>query len=219
MTDLHMHTLLSDGALLPSELARRAEEAGLETIALTDHVDASNIERVATAAVAVCREINAAFRVRALPGVEITHVRPSQIAGLAKTARRLGAVVVVVHGETLVEPVAPGTNIAALEADVDILAHPGLLSEDEAKLAAGRGVCIEFSSRRGHSLGNGRTARMLERHGFLAVLNTDTHEPADLITEEFGRSVLAGAGLAPADVKRVLAAGRERAAAWMGRLT
>ena len=45
--------------------------------------------------------------------------------------RGLGARIIVVHGETIVEPVRPGTNRKALESDVDILAHPGLITEDE----------------------------------------------------------------------------------------
>ena len=44
--DLHMHSLFSDGELLPSELARRALVLGHETIAITDHVDYSNIETI-----------------------------------------------------------------------------------------------------------------------------------------------------------------------------
>ena len=41
--DLHMHSLFSDGELLPSELARRALKLNHEAIAITDHVDYSNI--------------------------------------------------------------------------------------------------------------------------------------------------------------------------------
>ena len=39
-----MHSLFSDGELLPSELARRAYKLNHEAIAITDHVDYSNIE-------------------------------------------------------------------------------------------------------------------------------------------------------------------------------
>ena len=41
MFDLHTHSLLSDGELLPSELARRYEEKGFRAIAITDHADVS----------------------------------------------------------------------------------------------------------------------------------------------------------------------------------
>jgi histidinol phosphatase-like PHP family hydrolase len=49
IVDLHAHTFQSDGTLLLSELVRRAETRGYAAIGVTDHVDASNIERV-------CRE-------------------------------------------------------------------------------------------------------------------------------------------------------------------
>ena len=42
---------------------------------------------------------------------------------------------VVVHGETLVEPVEPGTNRAAVSCpEVDILAHPGCLPKRRRNL-------------------------------------------------------------------------------------
>jgi len=219
MTDLHMHTLLSDGVLLPSELARRAEERGLEIIAMTDHVDASNIEPVVASVVNVCREINTTCRIRAIPGVEITHVHPSRIGHLAEKARRLGAVVVVVHGETPVEPVAAGTNTAALDGDVDILAHPGCLSEDDARRAAERDICIEITSRQGHSLGNGRVARLWYEYRFPLVLNSDTHGPADILTGQFARKVLEGAGIHASDVDHVLASCTRRAEIFLRRFS
>ena len=46
--DLHMHTLFSDGELLPSELARRALKLKHKVIAMTDHVDWSNVEAIPT---------------------------------------------------------------------------------------------------------------------------------------------------------------------------
>ena len=46
MVDLHSHTIFSDGELLPAELIQRAEAKGLAGIALTDHVDPSNLDFV-----------------------------------------------------------------------------------------------------------------------------------------------------------------------------
>ncbi len=195
MIDLHTHTLLSDGELLPSELARRAEVAGYTVLGMTDHVDASNIETVTTALVLACEQINRTTALRVIPGVEITHVAPAEIPVLAKTARRLGARLVVVHGETIVEPVIEGTNRHALESDIDILAHPGILAEADAKLAAERSVAVEISARKGHSLGNGRTARLWHEYGFPVVLDTDAHSTGDLITDEFARRILRAAGI------------------------
>lgn len=208
MIDLHTHTLLSDGELLPSELGRRAEEKGYRVLAFTDHVDFSNVEEVVPALIRVSRHINKTCAIKTIPGVEITHVSPKEIGLLAKRARQLGAKIVVVHGETLVEPVAPGTNLKALEADIDILAHPGLLSEKESRMAAKKKVYVEISARQGHALSNGHVVRMWYRYGFPLILNTDTHSPGNLITGDFARLIIQAAGVKEADVDKVLADGQ-----------
>ena len=47
-----------------------------------------------------------------------------------------GAEIVVVHGETIVEPVIKGTNWSAVNCpEVDILAHPGLITVEEVEIA------------------------------------------------------------------------------------
>ena len=166
LIDLHTHTFMSDGALLPSEHVRRAWVKGYRAVAITDHADISNIESLLRKSVPVCRELSEAWPITALPGVELTHVPPGHIDRLTKLARSLGARVVVMHGETPVEPVPPGTNMAAIEARVDILAHPGILTEEEARRAAELGVALELSARRGHCLGRTTCSqsKSLERH-------------------------------------------------------
>ena len=44
--DLHTHSTHSDGMLIPAEVARTAQVQGYLGIALTDHVDSSNIYQV-----------------------------------------------------------------------------------------------------------------------------------------------------------------------------
>jgi histidinol phosphatase-like PHP family hydrolase len=110
-------------------------------------------------------------------------------------ARELGADYVVVHGESPVEPVAPGTNIAAIEAGVDLLAHPGLLSKIEARRAAELGVRLELSARGGHCLGNGLVARLSKEYGVSLVICSDAHAPGDLLTPKLAAAVALGAGL------------------------
>jgi putative hydrolase len=195
MIDLHTHSLFSDGVLVPSELVRRAVMKGYNVIAITDHADSSNLDFTIPRVAAACKELNRRWKIIALPGIELTHIPPETFAELTQKARSLGAAVVVAHGETLVEPVHPGTNRAAIEAGVDILAHPGLITKEEAELAARKGVHLEISSRKGHSLSNGYVARMAVEAGAKLVIDTDTHEPGDLITSEFAETVLRGAGL------------------------
>lgn len=195
MIDLHTHTLFSDGVLAPSELIRRAEVKGLRAIGIMDHGDMSDIERIIPSVVRACEENNKFRKIRAIPGIEITHLPPPLIGKYVTLARRLGAKIVVVHGETPVEPVEAGTNRAAIEAGVDILAHPGLISEEDARLAAERGTFLEITARGGHSLGNGHVVRMAEKFGAGLVLNTDAHAPGDLIDLAFAEVVAMGAGL------------------------
>lgn len=195
MIDLHTHSIYSDGALIPSELVRRAEVKGIKAIGVTDHTDASNLDFVLPRIIAVAKQLNAVNAIVMVPGVELTHVPPSHLAGLADKARSLGAHLIVVHGESIVEPVAPGTNRAALDADVDILAHPGLISEQDVAMAAAKGVMLEISGRKGHCLTNGHVARLAKAYGARLVLDSDAHAPTDLIDEEMARAIVMGAGL------------------------
>jgi len=212
MIDLHTHSLFSDGVLVPSELVRRAVMKGYEVIAITDHVDASNLDFTIPRVAAACKELNSRWNIKALPGVELTHIPPETIEGLTKQARSLGAMIVVVHGETLVEPVHPGTNRAAIEARVDILAHPGMITREEAALAAKNGVHLEITSRKGHSLSNGHVAKLARECGAKLVIDTDTHEPGDLIADELAFNILLGAGLSKETCSEVLQNSRDLAA-------
>lgn len=204
MIDLHTHSLFSDGVLVPSELVRRAVMKGYEVIAITDHADASNLDFIIPRVAAVCKELSRRWKITALPGIELTHVPPETFTELTERARSLGAAIVVAHGETLVEPVHPGTNRAAIEARVDILAHPGLITREDAGLAVKNKVYLEITSRKGHSLSNGHVARLAGEVGAKLVIDTDSHEPGDLITDDFARAVLLGAGLSTERAAEVL---------------
>ncbi|MDY6990234.1 MAG: histidinol phosphate phosphatase domain-containing protein [Thermodesulfobacteriota bacterium] len=195
MIDLHTHSIFSDGVLVPSELVRRAEVLGVRAIGITDHGDASNVSFIIPRLVAVCQELNRVMQIKVLPGIELTHVPPSQIGPLAEQSRSLGAKIVVVHGETIAEPVAPGTNRAALDADIDILAHPGFISIEDVLLAAKKGIFLEITARKGHSLTNGYVAQLAKEHGAKMVLDSDAHGPSDLVTLQWAKKVAMGAGL------------------------
>ena len=195
MIDLHTHSFFSDGELVPSELIRRATAFGYKAIAITDHVDSSNIDLVVPRIVNAIKKIKPYISIDAIPGAEITHVPPQLIPELVKEARHLGAKIVVVHGETIVEPVAPGTNRAAIEANADILAHPGLISEEDLLLAKEKGVTLEITARKGHSLSNGYVAKEAIRFGIPLCINTDAHSPSDLITRDMARTILLSSGI------------------------
>ncbi len=196
MYDFHTHTFLSDGVLSPVELIRRAYVRGYRVIAVTDHVGPGNLEVVLKTLVTDCEATSSRWDILALPGVEITHVPKDDIDMVARAARGLGARIVVVHGETVVEPVEPGTNRAAIESPaVDVLAHPGIIAPEDASLASERGVFLEISARKGHSLANGHVVKMALQTGAFTVLDSDAHEPGDLLTPELAEKVALGAGL------------------------
>jgi len=199
-----MHSLFSDGELLPSELARRALVLEHETIAITDHVDSSNVSSVAKLIDAI-KDINNNWDINVIPGAEVTHVPVEVIDKVAKKARDFGAKIVVVHGETLAEPVIEGTNLEAVTSEnVDILAHPGIITIEEAEIAKENNVFLEISARAGHSLANGHVAKIANEVGADLIINTDTHSPNNLITFDKAKKVGLGAGLTEKQLEDVL---------------
>ncbi len=203
--DFHTHTTLSDGVLLPMELIRRAIAAGYTALGISDHGSASTMERIVTEARRDADLAREYWGFEVLIGVELTHVPPAAISDLAAMAKARGARYVNVHGETPVEPVPPGTNLAACSCpDVDLLAHPGLLTDEAAAAAAENGVFIEITRRQGHCLGNGHVVRVASAADAELLLNTDTHLPSDLLDEQFARVVALGAGVPEAHLDRVL---------------
>jgi putative hydrolase len=203
--DFHTHTSLSDGSLSPIELIRRALVKGYKAIALTDHVAVGYLERIVKETIADCALASAHWDILAIPGVELTHVPPRAIGEAARRAKELGAWLVVVHGESFTEPVANGTNSAALQCpDVDILAHPGLLTLEEAELAAVQGIFLEISARKGHSLANGHIYRVAKTTGAKLLLNSDAHEETDLLCPDLALAIAQGAGLDKEEIDEML---------------
>lgn len=201
--DFHSHTFLSDGELVPMEHVRRAKAAGHAAVALTDHVGVDDAEWVVPRLVRECRIASEEWNIVAIPGVEITHVPIRLMEKAVKSARKAGAVIVVVHGETPVEPVLKGTNAAAVRtAGVDVLAHPGLLSAKDAQAAKQNGVFLEISGRRGHSFANGHVVRVGLQAGAPFAVDSDAHAPDDFMPEAFARTVAQGAGLRGKDLER-----------------
>ena len=205
MHDFHTHTFLSDGVLSPIELIRRAIVVGYQTMAITDHVGPGNLEYVLSTLKKDCEMAEKRWDIKVFTGVEITHTPIEDIDLLAKDARALGAQVVNVHGETIMEPVVSGTNLAAVSSQyVDILAHPGLITLDEASLAAENGVFLEISGRKGHGLANGHVANIARKTGATLILDSDAHEPDDLMTQEYAEKVAIGSGLNEKEKETIL---------------
>ncbi len=196
MYDLHTHTYNSDGVLGPSELARRYYVKGCRGVAISDHCDCSNLMETIERTNSFCMRAKSLFgKMQILSGCELTHCPPAQIENLIDEARKRKTEVVLVHGETVAEPVAKGTNRAAIEGGADVLAHPGLITEADVKLAADMDVMLEISARKGHSLTNGHVARVALKYGCKLSFGSDGHVPGDYPDPQTVNSILTGAGL------------------------
>ena len=233
--DFHTHTVFSDGGMIPAGLMQRAMVRGCLGLAITDHVDSSNLEWAFENLLKFVEELGQEWQsdivpggdvttaplntldsealaknwhLPIIPGVELTSVPPRKIAALAQKAQSLGAKWVVVHGETIMEPVAPGTNRAAIEAGVDLLSHPGLITADDAARAAELGVHLEITTHKGHGMANGWVAQRARESGAKLLLNTDCHVSADILDAKQRRAIAFGSGLTAEEVDRIWQNGR-----------
>jgi putative hydrolase len=203
MYDLHIHSLLSDGLLLPSEIAVRYLSLGFKTIAITDHCDYSNIKPNVAAILEFTAHWPKDLKIKVLPGVELTHLPPGQFPPLVEYCRKAGIKVIVAHGQTLSEPVIPGTNSAALRAGIDILAHPGLITDEETRLAKKNNVLLEVTCRSGHKVTNMHVVEKAIKLGAKLILNTDAHAPEDIISPQEIIKVAQNSGLHPGQIDKI----------------
>jgi len=200
MYNLHTHSLLSDGCLLPSEVCVRYAAAGYKAIAITDHADYSNIDQVTSAILKFTSRWPEDFPLKVFPGVELTHLPLEQFKPLVKYCRQKGMKVIIAHGQTPAEPVLLGTNAAALEAGVDILAHPGRISDADVRLARNKGIFLEITSRGGHNATNAYVVKKALKFGAKLVLSHDSHCPEDIISPEKLRKTGIKAGLSASQI-------------------
>jgi histidinol phosphatase-like PHP family hydrolase len=203
--DFHTHTFHSDGELSPIELIHRAFEKGYNTIGITDHLGIGSLRRVVQEVSTDCALARKYWNIMAIPGVELTHLPAESIHEVAQQAKESGALLVVVHGATTTEPVPRGTNMAAVQSRyVDILAHPGEITAEEAALAAKNNIFIELSGRRGHSSTNTHVASICQKMGARLLVNSDAHNEDDLLTTDLARQILHAAGVRESSIEQIL---------------
>jgi histidinol phosphatase-like PHP family hydrolase len=234
--DFHTHTVFSDGGMIPAGLMQRALVRGCLGLAITDHVDSSNLEWAFENLLKFVEELGQEWQpgivpggdfttaplntldsgalaknwhLPLIPGVELTSVPPRKIEALAQKAHALGAKWIVVHGETIMEPVAPGTNRAAIEAGVDLLSHPGLITAEDAARAAELGIYLEITTHKGHGMANGWVAQRARESGAKLLLNTDCHISAEILDAKQRRAIAFGAGLTAKEVDQIWQNGRQ----------
>ncbi|ENN96695.1 hypothetical protein J422_00951 [Methanocaldococcus villosus KIN24-T80] len=202
--DFHTHTVFSDGELIPSELVRRAIKLKHKAIAITDHADFSNYKELIDKALMAKEELKRYWEIEIIAGIEITHVPPKAIPKLAKKAKDYGAEIVLVHGETIVEPVEEKTNYYASISEIDILAHPGFIDKDTAENLKENNIFLEITSRKGHCLTNGVVLNIAREYNIPFLINSDTHAPNDLISPDFAEKVAYGCGMTKKEVEKAL---------------
>ena len=202
--DFHTHTFLSDGENIPIEHIRLASMSGYSVVGVTDHVSYSNIDFIIEALKKDCRLAERYWDIRAIAGVEITNVPAKSVDEIAKYAKEKGAELVIVHGESIAEQVEATTNYYAVKSDyVDILAHPGLITSEEAGLAAAKGIFLEVTGKAGHSLTNGHVVKIGREQGAKFLINSDSHSHRNLYQGDGQQRVAKGAGLDDDEIKEI----------------
>lgn len=201
LADFHIHSIYSDGELIPSEIVTRYKERGFDKIAITDHIDHTN-----THVLKDIRKVKNKFEgIDVLVGAELTHVSPTKIPDLSRKLKKEGADLIIVHGESPVEPVQEGTNREAVnDQNVDILAHPGCIDPRYVKIAQRNNVFLELTARRGHCLANGYVAGVALDKEANILVNTDAHSPSDFLTKEKAFKIAKGAGLREEKAREVI---------------
>jgi len=203
--DFHTHTFFSDGLNSPIELIRNACANGYDCIGIADHASLSNIDILIKSIQKDCRLAEKYWDIKAIPGVELTNVPSSSIDELAEYAKSRGARFVVVHGESPVEKVEKGTNKSAVSSSkVDILAHPGFITEEEAEMAARNGIFLEVTYRKGHNRTNGLVAKIATKTGAKMLINSDAHSHEDLFFDDEQYKTALGAGLTRDQVEEIV---------------
>ena len=202
--DFHSHTFLTDGRASATDMWREADVLGHQALAVTDHVALEDpkplLDRLRQEAAAWEGE-----ELTTLIGVEVTMIPPRKIPDVVRAARRAGAEIVIVHGETPANPVPMGTNRAAVELnEVDVLAHPGFLTVGDAELAKAHDVVLELTARALHMVTNGHVARTALEVGNDLVVDSDAHATDQLVSAAHARQVARGAGVPDSAVTRVL---------------
>ncbi len=204
--EFHSHSLFSDGILLPAALVREAGIRNIKALAITDHADASNIDTVLQPILKFLKAEEKTLEVKLIPGIELSYTKPQDIEKYAKLARKHGAKIVIVHGESPIEPLYPGTNHSAVQQKgiVDILAHPGFITKEDVELAKKNNIFLELSAKNGHKDGNKHVAILALEIGAKMLVGSDAHNENGLITQEQALNICLEAGLTQDQALKVI---------------
>lgn len=207
--ELHSHTNFSDGKSCLEDMVNRAIELN-SAIAITDHFigDGFGINKILYPNISSLdnflkrKEKYSKIFDDVVFGIEITRIDPRKIPEIARAAKKNG-LIVLVHGETKGDNVPAGTNNAALNSEfVDVLAHPGHLSEENALKAKESKAFIEITTREVHKSENQEIIKICKKFDLEMVIDTDAHSTHELIDYEDALMVGLNAELTEDDVKK-----------------
>jgi DNA polymerase (family 10) len=217
--DLHVHTTATDGRADAETMARAAQAAGLEYIAITDHSQALAMAR----GLDEHRALEQAAQIRALndrlegftvlAGIECD-IRVDGIMDLADDClAQLDLVIASVHSAFQLDEAQMTDRIlrALSNPYVDILGHPTgrlILKRDGYRInldqvfasAAHAGVALEINSQVDRLDLDDAKARLARQHGVKIVIDSDAHSPAGLGALRWGALTARRAWLEPGDV-------------------
>ncbi|MBV9279920.1 MAG: PHP domain-containing protein, partial [Chloroflexi bacterium] len=152
LIDLHSHSTLSDGTPSIEGMVAAAERRGYAAYALTDHAHGSDpgYGDLATAVRDEVERLVPHTGMHLFAGVELTDFPPPLIPQAARRGPGGGGARRVPDAP---RPARDERRGRALP-DADILAHPGLLSPEDAQAAAAHDIYLEVSARHGHDYAN-----------------------------------------------------------------
>lgn len=217
--DLHSHTNVTDGKEDLETMARAAQAAGLEYLAVTDHSQALAMangldERRTLAHADRIRSLDARLGgIRLLAGIECD-IRADGTLDLAPDClAQLDFVVASVHSGFGLEPAAMTDRLLAAIACpwVDVIGHPTgrlLLRREPLRYdmdavltaAASAGVALEINCQVDRLDVGDTVARAARDRGIPLIISSDAHTGADFSTLDWGIGVARRAWLSPADV-------------------
>jgi DNA polymerase (family 10) len=217
--DLHMHTTATDGRADADTMARAAQAAGLEYIAITDHSRAIAMangldEARALEHARAIRELNARLEgITVLAGIECDIRADGSMDLAGDCLAELDFVVASVHSAFNQEAEQMTDRILRAIACpwVDVLGHPtGRLilkrepyrfdAERVFTAAAAAGVALEINSQVDRLDLDEVHARLARERGARLIIDSDAHSPAGLGALRWGAAVARRAWLQPDDV-------------------
>ena len=223
--DLHVHSNWSDGRASPLEMARAAASLGYEYIALCDHsplvgiaggLSPEKLEQKIKAVAAANKELEGAG-ITILAGTEVDIKADGRLDYSDDLLARCDVVVASVHmGVQQTERAITGRLISAIENEnVDIIGHPTgrIIDQREPyemdmqavlEAAARTNTALEINSYPSRLDLSDVNARAAKEMGVRMSINSDAHDPEQLLTMKYGVNVARRAWLEKKDVLNAL---------------